>query len=101
MQIRVGARLRSAVDTTEVVIIRADRDDAVLTCGGAPMVLLDGSSSARVPVPGQDAGTELGKRYTDVDSSFEILCTKAGPGALCVDGGPMQLKQAKSLPASD
>lgn len=101
MQIRIGARLRSAVDTTEVVIIKADRDDAVLTCGGAPMVPLDGPPSTGAPAPGHDAGTELGKRYTDVDSSLEILCTRSGSGALCVDGGPMQLKQAKSLPASD
>jgi hypothetical protein len=102
MQLRVGARLRSTLDTTEVVIIKATREDAVLTCGGAPMVALDASpSGVPVSLAGRGAGTELGKRYTDVDSSLEVLCTKAGPGRLCVDGDPLQLKQAKSLPASD
>ena len=43
----------------------------------------------------------LGKRYVDDESDIEVLCTKAGDGALAVDGRPLVLKTAKPLPSSD
>lgn len=63
------------------------------------MVAGDG---AVVPAPHQDgAGAQLGKRYTDTDGSLEVLCTRAGTGALALGGTPLGQKAAKPLPASD
>ena len=107
MKLRVGERLRSAVDSTEVVVIRAGGGDVALTCGGVAMIGLESGPAASSeegrpePLPGHDGGTQLGKRYADADALIELLCTKSGPGALFADGEPMSLKQAKSLPASD
>ena len=50
---------------------------------------------------GQDGAALMGKRYTDAADSVEILCTKPGPGALSLDGQPLEVKSAKALPASD
>jgi hypothetical protein len=46
-------------------------------------------------------GPLLGKRYADDDLGLELLCTRAGTGALTVDGRPLLLKGAKPLPSSD
>ena len=43
----------------------------------------------------------MGKRYTDEDSTLEVLCSKPGPGALAADGREMPIKGAKPLPSSD
>lgn len=51
--------------------------------------------------PARSAGTLLGKRYTDVATGIEVLCTKAGTGTLSLDGRPLDLKEAKPLPSSD
>jgi hypothetical protein len=45
--------------------------------------------------------TELGKRYSCEVCGTEVLCTKAGEGAVVCDGQEMELQQPKSLPASD
>jgi hypothetical protein len=101
MQIRTGERLRSAVDTTEVMIIRSGPGDVALTCGGHAMVPMDAPAPLGSPAPGHDVGTALGKRYANADATIEILCTKSGSGSLQLDGQPLSLKQAKGLPASD
>ena len=38
VQLRTGARLRSQVDATEVIVVRAPSREVNLTCGGAPMI---------------------------------------------------------------
>ena len=102
MQLETGERLRSAVDTTEVVIIKSGPKDVVLTCGGEAMVPLhEPGMPGGSPAPGHDVGTALGKRYATADDTVEILCTKPGSGSLYLDGRPLALKQAKGLPASD
>jgi hypothetical protein len=50
---------------------------------------------------GHDAGTQVGKRYTDEVSGLELLCTKAGKGSLSLGSTPLLLKDAKPLPSSD
>jgi hypothetical protein len=101
MELKAGARLRSAVGDTELIVIRADRGAVVLTCGGVPV--LDGDdASPRVAMPPGNEGTILlGKRYVDEAGTLEVLCTKPGEGALAVDGQSLQLKSAKPLPSSD
>ncbi|MGW5715231.1 hypothetical protein ACWEVP_03625 [Amycolatopsis sp. NPDC003865] len=103
MEPSVGTTLLSTVDTTAVVVVRWSAGSADLTCGGAPVVGKtehDGNTGGAVD-PAHAAGTVLGKRYTDADGSVELLCTKAGPGSLALDGTPLTVKSAKPLPASD
>lgn len=102
MELKPGTRLRSVVDTTEVVVVRATGGDIDLRCGGQQMVPI-GDNGARVGnVDAQFAGpTLLGKRYADHSGELELLCTKAGDGRLSIGDLPMEIKAAKPLPSSD
>jgi hypothetical protein len=60
----------------------------------------DGDAGA-TPSPDHAGGTLLGKRYVDTDQTLEVLCTKPGDGSLSVGDEPLQVKEAKPLPASD
>lgn len=96
-----GTRLRSAVCSTEVVVVKPPSDPAAeLTCGGEPMLPADGTSAGG-PAPAPGEGTQLGKRYEDPDTGLEVLCSKAGPGTLALGSRPLVLKGTKPLPASD
>jgi hypothetical protein len=103
MKQRVGATLVSTTDSTTVIVVRWGATEAALTCGGGPMVDARGPEAAtRAPAdPAQQDGTQLGKRYAADALGVELLCTKAGPGTLALDGVPLPLKSAKPLPASD
>jgi hypothetical protein len=48
-----------------------------------------------------EAEVLLGKRYEHADLGVEVLCTKAGPGPLSIDGEVLTEKGAKPLPSSD
>ena len=106
VELKPGTRLHSVVCTTQVIVIRAPSEVVDLRCGGHPLVASDQASSSHSEVevevePGFDGGTLLGKRYTDEGQGFELLCTKAGPGALSVGVELLVLSGAKPLPASD
>lgn len=102
MQLKVGSRLFSAVDDAQVVVVRAPQGDVEVTCGGHPLIAADGGASAEHEVvPGHEGATQIGKRYADPESGLELLCTKAGDGALFVAGVVLPVKSAKPLPASD
>lgn len=94
-----GARFKSAVCTTEVVVVKAPVDGQ-LSCGGAPMSVDVGPSDGAVAV-GWDAGTEIGKRYEDTESGLQVLAVKGGDGSLGFDGRALTVVSAKALPASD
>lgn len=101
-QLTVGTRLRSAVCSTEVMVVGAPEGDVELTCGGAPMIGIDeqppeGGSAD----PDASEGTAVGKRYTNDAGDIEVLCTKAGDGSLGVGGEALTQKDAKALPSSD
>jgi hypothetical protein len=102
MKLRPGQKLRSAVCEAQVVVVKAPADDVELGCGGAPL-LDDGqeADSAAVLDPSLGEGPLLGKRYADDDLGLELLCTRAGTGALTLDGRPLLVKGAKPLPSSD
>lgn len=98
--VATGSRWRSAVCTTEVIVVRAPKKDIHLGCGGAPLVPAGTAvGPGRSPAPNLAGGTLLGKRYGQED--LELLCTKAGDGTLTRDDEPLPMKQPKSLPASD
>lgn len=71
-----------------------------LSDGDTPLLIKDSGSFPE----GATAGTEpvqLGKRYKSADGSVEVLINKPGTCALCYDGKPMELKEAKPVPSSD
>lgn len=102
MKLKVGARLRSAVCSTEVIVVRAPSKDVELCCGGQPM-LGPGETAAAAGSPGAglDQGSDMGKRYVDEGLGIEVMVTKAGPGSLSVDGGLLDVQAPKKLPTSD
>lgn len=100
MELKPGSRLRSAVCSTEVVVVRAAPVE--LRCGGRPMVPADGAGiSDAVQDEAPAERTLLGKRYADPESGLEVLCTKAGTGSLTLGDAPLRVKDAKPLPSSD
>ncbi|MFZ2174696.1 MAG: hypothetical protein WAW17_11795 [Rhodococcus sp. (in: high G+C Gram-positive bacteria)] len=99
---KTGAKMRSAVCSTEVMVIRAGNGDITLCCGGVPMLAPDESvEGLGVPEVGLDAGTVMGKRYVDTESGVEVLCVKPGAGSVSADDRPLQLLVPKALPSSD
>jgi hypothetical protein len=101
-EMKPGMRLRSAVCSTEVMVVAAQRDAAVeLWCGGRPMLDVGAAVTADTPAPAFSSGTQLGKRYVNDAGTLEVLCTKAGAGSLSADGVALKVKGAKPLPSSD
>ena len=107
MRPRVGQMLASTVDTTAVIVVRCPDEDLEIACGGAAMVEgggngnTTGAAATGTTAPGPTAGSLLGKRYADDDLGVELLCTRAGPATLTVNGVPLPMKSAKPLPAAD
>ena len=99
--LKPGARLFSAVCSTEVITVKAPADPLDITIGGAPPVLSADERTGAGALPGHAGGSLLGKRYVDESETVELLCTKGGDGVPALDGQPMQIKGAKALPASD
>ncbi len=93
-----GTKLKSTVCDTEVMVIRGS--GVVVECGGAPMAEERPAERGTID-PKQAQGTLIGKRYVDAAGTVELLCVKPGRGSLSVGGAPLQLKDAKPLPASD
>jgi hypothetical protein len=94
-----GARLKSTVCDTEVIVVRGGAD-TVVECGGAPMV--DERPAERGAInPAFASGAMTGKRYVDEAGTVELLCVKAGQGSLSMAGVALVLKEAKPLPSSD
>ncbi len=101
MKVAPGMRLRSAVCSTEVVVVVARQPEVDLRCGGHPMVALPDEVVPEGLALAETSGTLLGKRYALPDAGLEVLCTKAGEGGLTVADEPVAVKDAKPLPSSD
>jgi hypothetical protein len=102
LQIKAGARLRSAVCEVEVIAVKAPPAEVDLRCGGVPMLGMESAKpEGGTPAPGFDGGTLLGKRYTNLAGDLELLCTKAGPSSLSLGDDILEIKDAKPLPSSD
>ncbi|HVV29406.1 MAG TPA: hypothetical protein VHC41_00855 [Mycobacteriales bacterium] len=101
--LKTGARLRSQVCSTEIIVVRPGKGGVALTCGGHPLVDLTATPAEGLQAAsGLDTGSSVGKRYTaEADDTLEVLVTKAGTGTLGDGTTPLVLKEAKPLPASD
>ena len=101
-RIKPGTRLRSAVCTTEVMVIQAPDAEIDVRCGGAPLVDLGAKPTAGMtPAPELSGGTQIGKRYVSAAGDIELLCTKPGAGTLALGDDALTLMGAKPLPSSD
>jgi hypothetical protein len=101
-RLKAGARLRSAVCSTEVMVIAAPDADLELLCGGAAMVGLESAPAPGATLdPDAKGGTQIGKRYVNEAGTLELLCTRPGEGSLSADGAALTIKGAKPLPSSD
>ncbi len=99
--LKAGTRLKSAVCTTEVMVVGAPKDEVEVTCGGAPLIGMgDEPGDATIANDAKD-GTQIGKRYVSEAGDLEILCTKPGDGSLACGGEDLTIKGAKPLPSSD
>jgi hypothetical protein len=101
-ELKVGTHLRNADGPEEVIVVRAPAYELDVRCGSLPMNELGGAhGAAPIAAPVGGHPLQIGKRYVHEPSGLELLCVKAGPGALSVDGEPLAFKNAKQLPASD
>jgi hypothetical protein len=99
--IKTGTRLKSQVCDTEVIVIKTGDGLDDLRAGGAPMRELGADTTGDAVLdPNFSAGNVMGKRYVD-DTGAEVLVTKAGAGTLSIGETPLNIKEAKPLPASD
>jgi hypothetical protein len=94
-----GKRLRSNGGGVEIIIVRPPATPVELWCGGQPMTA-NPETGARASSSTEN-DTVLGKRYVDIDTGLEVLCTKAGHGVLTAHGRPLTIKAPSALPASD
>lgn len=101
MALKAGARFKSAVCDSQVMVIKAPAGEFELCCGGAGMIAPAATVSGASLHAEHAKETLIGKRYVNADESVELLCTKGGKGSLSLNGTPMEVKQAKQLPSSD
>ena len=99
--LKAGARFKSAVCETQVMVIKAPAGEFSLSCGGAEMIAPTVAPTGAQIDPAHVGDTLIGKRYVNADESLELLCTKGGKGLLSLDGVRLEIKQAKQLPSSD
>ena len=100
-ELKAGTRIKSAVCTSEVMVIAAAGGNFDVTCGGVPMIGLAETAAGGSLDPAHSQGTLLGKRYVNAAGDLELLCLKPGDGSLAVGGEALVLKEAKALPSSD
>lgn len=101
-ELKPGARLRSSVCNTEVMVVLTPSGDVDLQCGGAAMIVLGAEPDAGVSLSADfSQGTQVGKRYVSEAEDLEVLCTKPGEGSIALGDAALQVKGAKPLPSSD
>lgn len=99
--LKAGTRSKCAVCDTEVMVVRTVPVEVLLTCGDVEMIGMDGAKTAGTHAAAAAQVAMVGKRYVNAADAVELLCTKAGQGALAVNGESLSVKQTKPLPSSD
>lgn len=101
MTLKAGARCKSAVCDTQMMVIKAPAGELDLRCGGVAMLAATATASGETADAAFMGETLIGKRYVNADESLELLCTKGGKGLLSLGSVALEIKQAKQLPSSD
>ena len=79
MDLKPGSRWKSAVCSTEAVVVRPPSGATVLECGGHPMLAQGAERPADLaPKAGFAAGSGVGKRYLDEDTGLERVARELG-----------------------
>ncbi len=99
---KAGARLKSAVCDTQIMVLKVPAVALDVRCGGVAMIGMQDTPPADLVLDGGFAEPTLtGKRYVDAAETMEFLCTKGGAGGLSLGDVKLGVKQAKALPSSD
>ena len=103
VELKPGARFRSAVGDTEVVVIKAPADPVDLRCGGHPVVPIGDEPPAGLTA---EAGIRRGharsaSATSTAPTSSSCSARRAGSASLSVGTELLVLKDAKPLPSSD
>lgn len=101
MTLKPGSRWKSTTCTAEAVVVRPAQTAGLPQCGGHDMVPMGEGAEPRPLLEGFAGGCAVGKRYRDAASGIELLCTKAGQGALGFGGAVLAMVETKQLPSSD
>jgi hypothetical protein len=100
--LKTGSRLKSQVDATELIVVKAPSTDIELLIGGHPAVDVKAEAAADLTLdPAHSGGSLLGKRYVREAGDIELLITKGGEGSISVAGETLMPKESKPLPSSD
>ena len=100
--LKTGSRLRSQVDDTEVIVIKAPASDVDLLIGGHAAIDVGAQPAEGLQLDSaHSGGSLLGKRYTRGADDIELLVTKGGEGSMSIDGETLEPKESKPLPSSD
>jgi hypothetical protein len=100
--VKAGSRLFSNVCKAEFMAVKVPGGEIDITIGGvAPATSAAARTEGGAVVDGHGGGSSMGKRYVSVDDSVELLCTKPGDGVPALNGTPLEIKDAKAMPASD
>jgi hypothetical protein len=88
--LRTGQTLRSVVDPTRVLVLKTGSATKPPASGGAPLRPVRPRPCSLASLsPATGAGPRPGRRYTDVVTGLEVLCTAGGHAALTFDGRDM------------
>lgn len=92
--LRAGVRLKSSVDTTEVLVVRAPAAASTVCCGGEPMYAVVDSSSSEPTDSG--AGVQPGQWLrSEGPVEFEVLVLRGGSHSLSIDEYNLRLRDAR------
>jgi hypothetical protein len=88
--VRTGQTLGSVVDPTRVLVLKTGSATKPPASGGAPLrPVRPRPCSLAAGSPATGPGPRPGRRYTDVVTGLEVLCTAGGHAALTYDGRDM------------
>ena len=99
--LKPGMRLRSQVDNTELIVIRAPDTEMDVRLGSHPVIDIAAEPTHGLKLENRGEAALLGKRYGTPAGDLELLITKADRAALTLGDRPMEIKQSKPLPSSD
>lgn len=92
--LRAGVRLKSSVDTTEVLVVRAPAAPSIVRCGGEPMFAVADASPSE-PTDSA-AGVRPGQRLRSEGSvEFEVLVLRGGSHSLSIDDHQLRVRDER------